>query len=215
MSRPISQTSNGRECFPNPLQITYSTFWCSTLSVDQTIANLWTYWTNDTCRPPAAGDKTATCSRGFYGDYVIIATKKEHIKAGIDFARKNNLRLIIRNTGHDFLGRSTGYGALIVNVHSFKHVEFTKKYTGPGDYHGGAVTVGAGIQLRELYRLANAQKPPVVVIGGECPVSTMPPIVASTGHSLILLPRPLGSLVGLFKAADMVPWQHCTGWVCL
>jgi hypothetical protein len=37
------------------------------------------------------------------GHYVILATKKEHIKAGIDFARERNLRLIIRNTGHDFL----------------------------------------------------------------------------------------------------------------
>jgi hypothetical protein len=45
-----------------------------------------------------------------------------------------------------------------------------KEYTGPGDWRAGAVTVGAGIQVQELYRLANAQNPPVVVVGGECPV---------------------------------------------
>jgi hypothetical protein len=43
------------------------------------------------------------CTRGFYGRYVIMATTKEQIKAGVDFARKRNLRLIIRNTGHDFM----------------------------------------------------------------------------------------------------------------
>jgi hypothetical protein len=36
-----------------------------------------------------------SCTRGFYGDYVILATKKQHIKAGVDFARENNLRLIM------------------------------------------------------------------------------------------------------------------------
>ena len=99
-----------------------------------------------------------------------MAKTKDHIKAGVDFARDNNVRLVIRNTGHDFMGRSTGYGALVVNTHSFKDVTFVKEYSGPGDWRGGAVTVGAGIQVRELYRLANAQNPPVVVIGGECPV---------------------------------------------
>jgi hypothetical protein len=32
-----------------------------------------------------------------------MATKKEQIKAGVDFAREHNLRLVIRNTGHDFM----------------------------------------------------------------------------------------------------------------
>jgi FAD/FMN-containing dehydrogenase len=110
------------------------------------------------------------CTRGYYGEYVIMAKTREHIKAGLDFARDKNLRLVIRNTGHDFMGRSTGYGALVINTHSFKDVIFVKEYTGPGDWRGGAVTVGAGIQLRELYRLANGQNPPVIVVGGECPV---------------------------------------------
>ena len=68
-------------------------------------------------------------------------------------------------------GRSTGYGALIINTHSFKDVKFIKKYTGPGDWRGTAVTVGAGMQGRELHRHAFAQSPKQVVVGGECPVS--------------------------------------------
>lgn len=105
--------------------------------------------------------------------YVILAKTKEQIKAGIDFAREQNLRLIIRNTGHDFMGRSTGFGSLIINTHSFQDVKFLKKYTGPGDWSGSAAIVGAGVQGRELYRQAFAQKPPVVIVGGECPVSDL------------------------------------------
>jgi hypothetical protein len=51
-----------------------------------------------------------------------MAKTKDQIRAGVNFARERNLRLIIRNTGHDFMGRSTGYGSLIINTHSFKDV---------------------------------------------------------------------------------------------
>lgn len=98
-----------------------------------------------------------------------MAKTGAHIKAGVDFARTNNVRLLIRNTGHDFMGRSTGFGSLAINTHSFKTVTFVKNYTGGGGYTGSAVTVGAGVQVRELYKLANAQSPKVVVVGGECP----------------------------------------------
>ncbi|KAF1835486.1 hypothetical protein BDW02DRAFT_578714 [Decorospora gaudefroyi] len=134
---------------------------------DHPIAKLWPLATNNTCLP--TDDPSTPCTRGFYGRYVIVAKTKEQIKAGVDFAQKRNLRLIIRNTGHDFMGRSTGYGSLIINTHSFKDVKFLKKYTGPGDWTGSAAIVGAGVQGRELYRQCFAQTPPVVIVGGECP----------------------------------------------
>jgi hypothetical protein len=69
-------------------------------------------------------------------------------------------------------GRSTGFGSLVINTHSFKEVKFIKNYTGPGDWRGSAVVAGAGIQGRELFRQCFAQEPKVVVVGGECPVRT-------------------------------------------
>lgn len=103
-----------------------------------------------------------------------MATEVQHIQAGVIFAKKNNLRLVVRNTGHDFMGRSVASGALAINTHRLKGSSFVKKYKGPGDYSGGAVTLGAGMQGRELYRVANQQSPKVVVVGGECPVSLIP-----------------------------------------
>jgi hypothetical protein len=125
-------------------------------------------YTNNTCLPTS--DPSSPCTQGFYGQYVIVATKKDHIKAGVDFARERTLRLIIRNTGHDFMGRSTGYGSLIINTHSFKDVKFIKKYTGSGEWTGTAAVVGAGVQGRELFRQAFEQSPKQVIVGGECPV---------------------------------------------
>lgn len=150
-------------------------------SVEQSTALLWTYFTNDTCRPTANANEP--CTLGFYGIYVIEAKTREHIKAGVDFARENNLRLIIRNTGHDFIGRSTGWGSLVINTHSFQDVEFTTEYEGPGNYTGGAVTIGAGVQARALLTEAHAQDPPVVVVTGECPVSELARYIGTDTNS--------------------------------
>ncbi|CAH0021026.1 unnamed protein product [Clonostachys rhizophaga] len=134
--------------------------------INSGVAPIGPYPTNETCLPTThPGD---TCLIGYLPEYVIMAETLEHIKTGVDFARDRNLRLIIRNTGHDFMGRSVGAGALAINTHSFKGAEFTDKYNGPGDYTGGAVTLAAGIQGIEVYTQANQQNPPVEVVGGFC-----------------------------------------------
>ena len=68
---------------------------------DHPIAQLWPFMSNNTCT--LTSDPEEPCTRGFMGVYVVLATEKKHIKAGVDFARRRNLRLIIRNTGHDFM----------------------------------------------------------------------------------------------------------------
>lgn len=71
-----------------------------------------------TCMPTE--NPNGSCTQGFVPEYVIMAKNRQHVKAGIDFARLNNIRLVIRNTGHDFMGRSTAYGSLAINTHSLK-----------------------------------------------------------------------------------------------
>jgi hypothetical protein len=155
---------------------------------------MWKYFTNSSCVPTT--DASTPCTPGYYGTYVIRAKTKQHIKAGLDFARKKNLRLIVRNTGHDFMGRSTGWGALVINTHSFQDVKFEKKWNGgPGGYAGSAVTIGAGVRGRDLLRQAVQQNPPVTVVTGECPtVGVAGGFVQGGGHG------PLTTIFGF--AAD-------------
>jgi FAD/FMN-containing dehydrogenase len=58
-------------------------------------------WNNDTCLPYP----TDPCSGEGYPIYVVNATSAEDVKKGVDFARENNVRLIVKGTGHDYLGR--------------------------------------------------------------------------------------------------------------
>jgi hypothetical protein len=57
---------------------------------------------------------------------------------------------VLRNTGHDFGGRSTGAGALSIWTHNLKDVEFIANCT-VGNYSGMAARVGAGIESWELF----------------------------------------------------------------
>lgn len=66
-----------------------------------------------------------------------MAKTEQDIKAGVDFARENNIRLVVRNTGHDFEGRSVGWGSLVINTHSFQNYSFHDKWTGPRNLEGG------------------------------------------------------------------------------
>ncbi|KAL1838570.1 hypothetical protein VTK73DRAFT_4289 [Phialemonium thermophilum] len=136
-------------------------------TIDQPAAALWTYFTNDTCRPTT--DPAEPCTLGYYPVYVILAQTLDHVRQGLLFAKAHNLRLVIRNTGHDFLGRSVGWGALVVNTHAFQDVAFVDAWDGPGDYDGPAVTVGAGVEGRPLLVQAHARSPPQTVVVGECP----------------------------------------------
>lgn len=99
---------------------------------------------------------------------------------------------MIRNTGHDFLGRSTGWSSLIVNTFALKNIEFIDEWAGPEDYSGGAVKIGAGVQGYELWTEAFAQTPPVGVVTGECEtVGIAGGLVAGGGHG------PFSTLHGL------------------
>lgn len=58
-------------------------------------------WTNDSCLI----DPAAPCSGAGYPVFVINSTTAHEVSAAVDFARENNVRLIVKGTGHDYLGR--------------------------------------------------------------------------------------------------------------
>lgn len=134
------------------------------LSVDQPAQTFSNFWNNDSCS--AGTDKCgATCTQGLSPQMIVTANNQFDVQVSVNFARIQNLRLVIRNTGHDYLGRSAGFGSLTLNTHRLNNIQFTKAYTGPGNYTGGSVKVGAGVIVRDLYQAAKAEG--VDVIGAE------------------------------------------------
>ena len=117
-----------------------------------------------TCQPPTIYD-SGNCTLGGYPAYVIKAKTVFDIQSGINFARNDNLRLIVKNTGHDFAGHSSGYGALSIWTHVLKDMMFFDDYVNEAEYRGPAIKAGAGVQAFELYRFANDHG--VVAVAGE------------------------------------------------
>lgn len=118
---------------------------------------------NQSCDPFQPREKP--CTLGNYVRYAVNATSSEDIIAALEFAKKKNVRFVIRNTGHDYLGRSTGAGALSVWTHYLKSTEvidWKDKH-----YQGKALKVGAGVQGFEALGAAHAEH--LVVVSGECP----------------------------------------------
>ncbi|KAK1760971.1 hypothetical protein QBC47DRAFT_18975 [Echria macrotheca] len=120
------------------------------------------FFANQACDPFTPS--SLPCTLGNYVRYAVAASKAEDIVATIKFAQKHNIRFVIRNTGHDYLARSTGAGALSVWTHRLKGMQFTNwndKY-----YRGSAVKVGAGVQGFEILEAARDRGQ--VVVTGEC-----------------------------------------------
>jgi len=53
----------------------------------------------------SAGQTPVTCSIGDSPRYTVNATTVEDVSRSILFAKKHNIRIVIKDTGHDLLGR--------------------------------------------------------------------------------------------------------------
>lgn len=117
-----------------------------------------------TCQPPSIYD-SGSCSLGGYPAYSIKVKTVSDIQSGVNFARNEYLRLVVKNTGHDFAGKSAGYGSLSIWTHGLKDIQYFDNYVDESGYIGPAIKAGAGVQAYELYRFATQRG--VVAVAGE------------------------------------------------
>jgi FAD/FMN-containing dehydrogenase len=150
----------------------------------------------NTCLPPNIAGRNATCNLGGYPSYVIKATAFQHVQVGVNFARNANVRLVVKNTGHEFSGRSGGAGSLSIWTHQLNSIHYIPDYKDDVlPYHGPAFTGGSGVLARDIYRAADEKG--LVVVGGEGQdVGILGRYIQGGGHS------PLSSIYGL--ATDQV-----------
>lgn len=95
----------------------------------------------------------------------------------------------LRNTGHDFLGRSVGFGSLSIWTHWLKDFEFLPEY-GIGEYNGMAARVGSGLESWELFAHMDRHNM-TLIVAGRYTVGPYGGWMAGGGHSV------LGSKYGL------------------
>ncbi|TPR02971.1 FAD dependent oxidoreductase family protein [Aspergillus niger] len=153
------------------------------------------WFTNGSCDPfhPIA----KPCTLGNYIVYAVNVSQPSHISRALAFATAHNLRVVVRNTGHDYNGKSTGAGALGIWTHHLKDIDIVDHHD--THYSGKAIRLGAGVQGFEAWEAADAHG--YQVVSGECPtVGIAGGYCQGGGHSA------LSSRYGL--AADQVlKWE--------
>lgn len=123
--------------------------------------------------------------------YAIDVDSAATVAAELKFAQERNVRLSIKNTGHDYIERSNGRDSLTLWMHNLNDMSFFN-YSSPG-YSGPAAKAGVDIQFFDIYReTANHE---VRVLDEYCPsVRMVEGYVQSEGHG------PLAASYGM--AAD-------------
>lgn len=134
------------------------------------------------------------CGQGRVSLYSAKVQTAFQVQQAVKFANTHNLRLAIKNTGHDFLGRSTAPESLQILTHGMTDIQTMDNFvprgapTGKGEGH--AMTIAAGVQLPELY-MAAAKQNRTVVGGSSHTVGAAGGYIQGGGHS------PFGAWGGL------------------
>jgi FAD/FMN-containing dehydrogenase len=104
-------------------------------------------------------------------------------------AKKHNIRLVVKSTGHDYVGRSNAPNSLSIWVHHIKGLKTLDSFRPSRckvTIDGTAVTAGAGMQMWDLYSALDAINQTVVGGGGK--TVSLGGYLTGAGHGL-LAPR--------------------------
>ena len=117
---------------------------------------------------PTSNPDNSSCTQGGFPVYAVNVSSVSHIQLAINFARNNKLRLVIKNTGHCYLGKSSGAGTLSIWTHNLKDITYYPHLDVPS-YSGPVMKIGAGVTVKEVYQAAHRNN--VSALGGICEVS--------------------------------------------
>ena len=72
------------------------------------------------------------CRQGSVPPVGVDARSASDVQAAVNFARRHNLKVVVKNTGHDYLGRSTGRGGFLIWTHRMKQMLYNSTFVPEG-----------------------------------------------------------------------------------
>ncbi|KAJ7582378.1 FAD-binding domain-containing protein [Mycena floridula] len=126
-------------------------------------------WTNP--NNSAADTPPRVCSQGSIPQFAINVTTAADVIAAFKFSKATGVPVMVKNTGHDYKGRSSAPGTLALWVHGLKSIQLKNNFIPqncPKTTVGrNAVALGAGVQFTDLLTFAEENK--VTIPTGGCP----------------------------------------------
>src|SRR5580693_8274515 len=114
--------------------------------------------------------------------YAVAARNAQDISAAVDFARENNLRLVVKGGGHSYLGTSNAPDSLLIWTRHMHNATVQENFV-PSDCKSApqrAVTVGSGTIWMQAYD-AVTTKVGAYVQGGGCTTVGVAGLIQSGG----------------------------------
>ncbi|KAF8432968.1 hypothetical protein L210DRAFT_3412981 [Boletus edulis BED1] len=128
----------------------------------------------------------ATCYQGSTPPYSISILDARDASIVVKWATAHNIKLTVKNTGHDYLGRSAAPSTLQVNTHLMDNLSYVPEFVPQGSYASPvtALTMGAGAQIYKIYNYA-AEQNFTPAIGTCATVGAAGGYLQGGGHSLL------------------------------
>ncbi|CAE6471603.1 hypothetical protein ACGC1H_005317 [Rhizoctonia solani] len=126
------------------------------------------------------------CDQGSVSPYYISVKTAADVTQGFAFSKRTGVPLSIKNTGHDYAGRSSAPGTLALWTNSVKYINYSATFVPEGCQQDGvpALTYGAGQDLESLFLYADSNN--LTFIGGSSKtVGAAGGWVQGGGHSVL------------------------------
>ncbi|KAF9481267.1 FAD-binding domain-containing protein [Pholiota conissans] len=108
---------------------------------------------------PAAFSPPSTCSQGSIAEVFLEVKNAADVQTAFKFSKQSGVPLSIKNTGHDYSGRSSQIGSLGLWTHNLNSISFSEKFVPKGCPASKAlpgVTQGAGVVHGDIVNFADA-----------------------------------------------------------
>ncbi|CAK5282291.1 unnamed protein product [Mycena citricolor] len=150
---------------------------------------------NATSLEPALGG-AQSCGQGSVSEFYIDVATWMDVAHAFGFSRQMGMPLAVKNTGHDYNGRSSAPGSLAIWMHHLKNITYEPNFVPQGCPSTQAsqmgVTLGAGVQWAEAYAFADAHN--ITLVGGsDRSVGVVGGWTQGGGHSVLSNTMGLGA----------------------
>lgn len=117
-----------------------------------------------------------TCGLGRISPYAVSISNEQDVQSALAFAYKHNIKVVIKNTGHEYLGRSTSINSLMLWTHNLKSLSYQDDFLGKN-----AIVMGAGVIANDAYEFA-ALNNRVITLGAYSSVGVAGGFAMGGGH---------------------------------
>ncbi|KAG9309874.1 hypothetical protein JVU11DRAFT_9902 [Chiua virens] len=131
---------------------------------------------------PVSGE---TCHQGTTPTYSIAISGAEDASIVVKWATAHNVKLTIKNTGHDYQGRSSGPSSLQVLTHHLKSIAYVTDFVPQGSSAAPvpALKISAGAQLEEIYAVLEVNN--ISAVLGGCLTVGAGGFIQGGGHGIL------------------------------